>query len=647
MRDGDRPGLLRVVHEVALPVVLRLLGDDLDRVLVRAHGAVAAQPEEHPADHVVRLGVELRVHRQREVRDVVHDADGEVRLGRRLRQLVEDRLDAARREFLRGQAVAAAGDPRVRCEGREAGVLRLAQGRQHVQVERLADGARLLGAVEHADRPDALRQRGDELPDRERAVEADLHHPHLLAPGDQPVHRLVSRLGTRAHQDDDALGLRMADVVEQVVRPPDPSGEVVHGLLDDPGAAVVEGVAGLARLEEDVRVLRGAAQDGAVRRQGALPVLPDQLVGEHGAQVVVAQQLDLGDLVRGAEPVEEVQQRDARAQRRRLADEGHVVRLLDRARGEEREAGLAAGHHVRVVPEDRERVRGHGAGGDVHAVARELAGDLVHVGDHQQQALRRRERRGQRTGLQRPVHGPRRAPLRLHLDDVRDGAPDVAALQGRPLVGPFPHVRGRGDGIDGDDLVGTVGDRRGRLVAVHRDQRSAGHGVLLVSRGTEGALPGGSPLRHAAPAPPRAPARSGTRRALRASARSADRSRPAFTARGNALDAAPQCFRVDCVTRVRLREAPPQRRDPLAARCLPRPESPSRTIQPGSAFVTNRPPGGRGNATASAGPRVTARMGPIRPPGIGRRPPERASGRRSSRDARGRAPRPAPPAARA
>ena len=35
------------------------------------------------------------------------------------------------------------------------GVVVFAQGREHVQVQRLAEGARLLGAVQHGDAPHA------------------------------------------------------------------------------------------------------------------------------------------------------------------------------------------------------------------------------------------------------------------------------------------------------------------------------------------------------------------------------------------------------------------------------------------------------------------------------------------------------------
>ena len=83
----------------------------------------------------------------------------------------------------------------------------------------------------------------------------------------------------------------------------------------------------------------------------------------------------------------------------------------------------AAGHHVGVVAEDRERVRRERARRDVQAERRQLAGDLVQVRDHQQQALRRRERRRERAGLQRAVDGARGAALRLHLDDVGHARP--------------------------------------------------------------------------------------------------------------------------------------------------------------------------------------------------------------------------------
>ena len=81
-----------------------------------------------------------------------------------------------------------------------------------------------------------------------------------------------------------------------------------------PGTAGIERVDRLACLEEDIRVLGSAAQDGMFGGQGPGAVGADQFVIDHGAQVIVSQLFDLVDLVRGAEAVEEVQERDARLQ---------------------------------------------------------------------------------------------------------------------------------------------------------------------------------------------------------------------------------------------------------------------------------------------------------------------------------------------
>ena len=180
----------------------------------------------------------------------------------------------------------------------------------------------------------------------------------------------------------------------------------------------------------------------------------------------VGELLDLGDFVRGAEAVEEMQERDARFQRGGLRDQRHVHDFLHRIRGQHAEAGGARGHHVAVVAEDRERLRGQRARRDVEHRRGQLAGDLVHVGDHQQQALRRGEGGGQRPGLQRAVQRAGGAAFALHLDHRRHGAPDVGLLFGGPLVRPFAHGGGRRDRINGDDFVGLVGDVGGRFVAV-------------------------------------------------------------------------------------------------------------------------------------------------------------------------------------
>ena len=68
-----------------------------------------------------------------------------------------------------------------------------------------------------------------------------------------------------------------------------------------------------------------------------------------------------------------------------------------------------------------------------------------------------------------PCTAPGGAALGLHLGDLRNRAPDVLLALGRPLVGPLAHVGGGRDGVDRDDFVGAVGNGGGCLVAVDGD----------------------------------------------------------------------------------------------------------------------------------------------------------------------------------
>ena len=96
-----------------------------------------------------------------------------------------------------------------------------------------------------------------------------------------------------------------------------------------------------------------------------------------------------------------------------------------------------------------------------------LAGDLVHIGDHQQQALRSGVGGGQSAGAQRAVNGAGGAGLRLHLDHLDLGAEDVLQAVGGPLVHKVGHGGGRGDGVDGRHFGKRIGYMRGGVVAVH------------------------------------------------------------------------------------------------------------------------------------------------------------------------------------
>ncbi len=78
-----------------------------------------------------------------------------------------------------------------------------------------------------------------------------------------------------------------------------------------------------------------------------------------------------------------------------------------------------------MITEDVQGLGSNGTGGNIEHAGQLLSSDLVHVGDHQQQALRSGEGGGDSTGTQRAVHSAGSAGLGLHLDDLDLVAEDV------------------------------------------------------------------------------------------------------------------------------------------------------------------------------------------------------------------------------
>ena len=74
-------------------------------------------------------------------------------------------------------------------------------------------------------------------------------------------------------------------------------------------------------------------------------------------------------------------------------------------------------------PKIDKRVRRHRARRHVKDRRRQLARNLVHVWDHQQQTLACRKRRREAAALQGSVNCARRSPFTLHLDDGGNAAP--------------------------------------------------------------------------------------------------------------------------------------------------------------------------------------------------------------------------------
>ena len=285
--------------------------------------------------------------------------------------------------------------------------------------------------------------------------------------GVQIVDDLLGHVADGAHGHDHAVGVGGAIVVEQLIVGAQLGVDLCHALLHHGGQSVIVLVAGLAVLEEDITVLVRAAHMGMLGVQRVLAELGHGVHVAHILQIVIIPNGNLLDLVAGAETVEEVDEGDLALQGGQMGHGGQIHDLLHVALAQHGKAGLAAGHHVGVVAEDVQRVGGNGTGGDVEHAGQLLGCDLVHVGDHQQQALRGGVRGGQGAGAQRTVYGTGRAGFGLHFNHLHLGAEDILLAVGTPLVDKVSHGRGRGDGVDGGYLGKRIAHMRGSVVAIH------------------------------------------------------------------------------------------------------------------------------------------------------------------------------------
>ncbi len=111
MGDGQAARLLGIIDEIALGIERRAVADDLDVILGRRDGAIAAQTIEQGLQTIGNR-TNVRLARQGELADIVVDADGKTRFRFGSGQLVEDRQGTVGPELLGGEAVTSADHPR-------------------------------------------------------------------------------------------------------------------------------------------------------------------------------------------------------------------------------------------------------------------------------------------------------------------------------------------------------------------------------------------------------------------------------------------------------------------------------------------------------------------------------------------------------
>ena len=154
-----------------------------------------------------------------------------------------------------------------------------------------------------------------------------------------------------------------------------------------------------------------------LRIESALAEIFDILLFNHLADLIHRDFVDLLNFVRSAEAVEEVEERNLSLKRSGVGDHRHIVRFLNGVGAEHRKTCLTAGHDIAVIAENAETLASERTCGNMENRGSKLAGNLIHVGNHEEQALRRGKGRRQRACRQRTVNSASGTAFGFHLDD--------------------------------------------------------------------------------------------------------------------------------------------------------------------------------------------------------------------------------------
>ena len=163
---------------------------------------------------------------------------------------------------------------------------------------------------------------------------------------------LLRRLANRPHCDDDAIRIGRAVVVEEMVLTARDLRHLRHCLFNELGNGIVVAVDRLAALEVDVWVLCRTAYCRMVRVECTAAELIDRIPVENLREIGIVHDLDLLNLVRSAEAIKEVDERNASLDGNEMRHRSEIHDLLHARLSEHGNTCLTCRHDILMIAED-------------------------------------------------------------------------------------------------------------------------------------------------------------------------------------------------------------------------------------------------------------------------------------------------------
>ena len=220
-------------------------------------------------------------------------------------EVVIDSDNLSRSSIVRTKTITTANDLNLTDEAK------LGKSINNVEVERLRVSTWLLSTIEDANLLDRSRQSLLEILERERTVEVNTDQTYLLALCNLIVNDLLDTLGSRAHSNDDIFGIWCSVVVEWTVLAASNSRNLIHVLGNDIWNCLVVWIRRLTVSEEHIWVLGHTTHLRMLRRESTLTESLNSIPVNKRTEILLVNNLNLLILVRCAETIEEVEERNA------------------------------------------------------------------------------------------------------------------------------------------------------------------------------------------------------------------------------------------------------------------------------------------------------------------------------------------------
>ena len=224
----------------------------------------------------------------------------------------------------------------------------------NIEVKRFTISTRLFSTIEHSDTFCCLRESGEEVFSRERAIEVNGYKTYLFAISHKVINCFADSLGNGAHSNDNTFCIFSTIVIEEVVRAAGNLRDFTHIIFHNLRNIFVIRVTSLTMLEEMVRVLSHTARNRVLRGKCTATEFSEGFLIDKVSQVLIFKHFYFLYFMRSTETVKEIDKRHSTLDSREVSDTGKVHNLLYGALCEHCEACLTASHNILMVTENTE-----------------------------------------------------------------------------------------------------------------------------------------------------------------------------------------------------------------------------------------------------------------------------------------------------